>query len=35
MDIEAYKRELNMKYARKSAREEIAVEIFEDFMSKI
>jgi len=35
MDIEAYKRELNMKYARKSARDEKAVEIFEDFMSKI
>ena len=34
MDIEAYKRELNVKYARKSAREEKAVEIFEDFMSK-
>jgi len=34
MDIEAYKRELNMKYARKSARDEKAVEIFEDFMSK-
>ena len=34
MDIEAYKRELNKKYARKSAREEKAVEIFEDFMSK-
>ena len=35
MDIEAYKRELNMNYARKSAREEKAAEIFEDFMSKI
>jgi len=35
MDIEAYKRELNMMYARKSARDEKAVEIFEDFMSKI
>lgn len=35
MDIEAYKKELDKKYARKSAREEKAVEIFEDFMSKI
>ena len=34
MDIEAYKRELNMKYARSEAREEKAAEIFEDFMSK-
>ena len=35
MDIEAYKRELDMKYARSAAREEQAVKIFEDFMSKI
>ena len=35
MDIEAYKRELNVKYARSQAREEQAVKIFEDFMSKI
>ena len=34
MDIEAYKRELNKKYARSQVREEMAVEIFEDFMSK-
>jgi len=35
MDIEAYKRELDVKYARSQAREEQAVKIFEDFMSKI
>ena len=35
MDIEAYKRELNVKYARSQAREEQAVKIFENFMSKI
>ena len=29
MDIEAYKRELEMSYARKAAREEKAVEVFE------
>ena len=34
MDIDAYKRELGMKYARAQAREEKAVEIFENFMSK-
>ena len=34
MDIDAYKRELNMKYQRSQAREEKAIEIFEDFMSK-
>ena len=34
MDIDAYKKELNMKYQRAQAREEKAVEIFEDFMSK-
>ena len=34
MDIDAYKRELNKKYQRAQAREEKAVEIFEDFMSK-
>jgi len=35
MDIEAYKRELDKKYARSRVREEKAAEIFEDFMSKI
>ena len=35
MDIDAYKRELGMKYARAQAREEKAIEIFENFMSKI
>ena len=34
MDIDAYKRELDMKYRKAQAREEKAVEIFEDFMSK-
>jgi len=34
MDIDAYKRELNMKYQRSQAREEKAIEIFENFMSK-
>ena len=34
MDIDAYKRELNMRYQRSQAREEKAIEIFEDFMSK-
>jgi hypothetical protein len=34
MDIDAYKKELNKKYQRAQAREEMAVEIFEDFMSK-
>jgi len=35
MDIEAYKRELDKKYARKAAREEKAADVFADFMSKI
>ena len=35
MDIEVYKEELDRRYARRHAREEKAVEIFEDFMSKI
>ena len=34
MDIDAYKRELNMKQLRSQAREEKAIEIFENFMSK-
>jgi len=34
MDIDAYKRELNKKYQRAQAREEKAIEIFENFMSK-
>ena len=34
MDIDAYKKELDMKYQRAQAREEKAIEIFEDFMSK-
>jgi len=34
MDIDAYKRELNMKQQRSQAREEKAIEIFENFMSK-
>ena len=34
MDIDAYKKELNMKYQRSQAREEKAIEIFENFMSK-
>ena len=34
MDIENYKKELDKKYQRAQAREEKAVEIFEDFMSK-
>ena len=34
MDIDAYKKELDMKYKMAQAREEKAVEIFEDFMSK-
>ena len=34
MDIDAYKRELDRKYKFAQAREEKAVEIFEDFMSK-
>ena len=35
MDIAAYKQQLDMKYARAQAREEKAVEIFEDFVSKL
>ena len=35
MDIAAYRKELDMKYARVQAREEKAVEIFENFMSKL
>ena len=34
MDIDAYKRELSKKYQRAQAREEQAIEIFENFMSK-
>ena len=34
MDIDAYKKELDMKYQRAQAREEKAIEIFENFMSK-
>ena len=34
MDIDAYKKELDKKYKFAQAREEKAVEIFEDFMSK-
>ena len=34
MDIENYKKELDKKYQRAQAREEKAVEIFENFMSK-
>ena len=35
MDIEAYKRQLEVKYAKASARTENRVKVFEDFMSKI
>ena len=35
MDIEAYKEELDRRYARKEAREEKAAEVFANFMSKI
>ena len=35
LDIAAYKKELDMKYKRSQAREEKAVEIFENFMSKL
>ena len=35
MDIDAYKKELDMKYQRVQAREDKAIEIFENFMSKI
>ena len=34
MDIDAYKKELDMKYQKAQAREEQAIEIFENFMSK-
>ena len=34
MDIDAYKRELSKKYQRSQAREEQAIKIFENFMSK-
>ena len=35
MDIAAYKQQLDMKYQRAQAREEKAVELFENFMSKL
>ena len=35
MDIEAYKRQLKVKYAKRTAQVEKRVEVFEDFMSKI
>jgi hypothetical protein len=35
MDIDAYKRQLEVKYAKRSAQVEKRVEVFEDFMSKI
>ena len=35
MDIEAYRKELDMKYERAQARQDKAVEIFENFMSKL
>ena len=35
MDIAAYKKQLDMKHQRAQARQEKAVEIFEDFMSKL
>ena len=35
MDIDAYKKEIDMKYQRVQAREDKAIEIFENFMSKI
>ena len=35
MDIESYKRQLEVKYAKRSAQVEKRVEVFEDFMSKI
>jgi len=34
MDIDAYKKELSKKYQRSQAREEQAIKIFENFMSK-
>ena len=35
MDIEAYKRQLKVKYAKRTAQVENRVRVFEDFMSKI
>ena len=35
MDIESYKRQLKVRYAKRSAQVEKRVEVFEDFMSKI
>ena len=35
MDIESYKRQLQVRYAKRSAQVEKRVEVFEDFMSKI
>ena len=35
MDIEAYRKELDMKYERAQAREEKNAEIFENFLSKL
>ena len=35
MDIESYKRQLQIKYAKRSAQIENRVNVFEDFMSKI
>ena len=35
MDIDAYKRQLEVRYAKRSAQVEKRVEVFEDFMSKI
>ena len=35
MDIEAYKRQLKVKYAKRTAQVENRVKVFEDFMSKI
>ena len=35
MDIDAYKKQLEVRYAKRSAQVEKRVEVFEDFMSKI
>ena len=35
MDIESYKKQLEVKYAKRSARAEARVKVFEDFISKI
>jgi hypothetical protein len=35
MDIESYKKQLEVKYAKQSARAEARVKVFEDFISKI